>query len=195
MKTKIYLMGILVAFNLPAGATLYQFGTLAGGSALGAIPDYNTLGTSGLTGTSFAASGLDTSISVLTLTFLLQGGSATDLSGYLRLGNSSGSPSYDLTSLVQSQTLNTVSPTSYTIDFTSIAFSTAFNGQNPNDSWTLFFADTVTGDTTTLKGWSLDITAVPEPVDAALVIFAGIAIGSLGVRKWFTHADRRANSA
>jgi hypothetical protein len=43
-------------------------------------------------------------------------------------------------------------------------------------------------DTTTLNGWSLDITAVPEPVNVALGIFAGLAgvvgLARLAVRKW-----------
>jgi hypothetical protein len=39
----------------------------------------------------------------------------------------------------------------------------------------LFFADvSAGGGTSTLNGWSLDITAVPEPVNVALCIFAGV---------------------
>ena len=46
---------------------------------------------------------------------------------------------------------------------------------NPNGTWTLFFADVVTsGSSSTLLSWSLDITAVPEPVNVALGIFAGV---------------------
>ena len=41
-------------------------------------------------------------------------------------------------------------------------------------SWTLFFADLSPGDTSTLNTFSLDITAVPEPVNVALVIFGGL---------------------
>jgi subtilisin-like proprotein convertase family protein len=37
-----------------------------------------------------------------------------------------------------------------------------FNGLNPNGNWTLFIADVSTGDQTTVAGWSLSITAVPE---------------------------------
>jgi subtilisin-like proprotein convertase family protein len=67
---------------------------------------------------------------------------------------------------------------------------TVFNGVNPNGTWTLFFADVVQGggDPTVLS-WSLDITAVPEPVTFALGIFAGVfglvVIGrSRPVRRW-----------
>ena len=64
---------------------------------------------------------------------------------------------------------------SYTPDGGSLA---SFNGSNPNREWTLFFADMAGGNVSTLNGWSLDITAVPEPVNMALVIFA---VGLIGV--------------
>ena len=54
------------------------------------------------------------------------------------------------------------------------------NGLDPNGSWTLFFADLSAGDQTTLTSWSLEITAVPEPVPAALGLFGGLlALGGL----------------
>jgi subtilisin-like proprotein convertase family protein len=51
-----------------------------------------------------------------------------------------------------------------------------FNTYNPNGTWTIFFADLSGGDTTssTLGSWSLEITAVPEPVNVALMVFAGV---------------------
>jgi hypothetical protein len=112
----------------------------------------------------------------------LQGGFSADLSGYLRLGNTLGSPSYSLTSLIQSQSLNPNTPTTYTIDFTTSGFQTTFNGQNPNNAWTLFFADTDPGGQTTLNSWSLNITAVPEPVNVALGIFGLGLTGAAAVR-------------
>jgi hypothetical protein len=56
-----------------------------------------------------------------------------------------------------------------------------FNG-DPNGAWTLYFSDTLAGGgNATLNGWSLDISAVPEPVNVALAIFTGalVVIGSL----------------
>lgn len=50
----------------------------------------------------------------------------------------------------------------------------AFKNMNPNGTWTIFFADMSSGETSQLQGWSLDITAVPEPVNVALGIFAGV---------------------
>lgn len=56
----------------------------------------------------------------------------------------------------------------------------AFNGlSSAAGNWTLFFADMSGGDganVTTLNSWSLDITAVPEPINAALGIFAGVVL-------------------
>lgn len=51
------------------------------------------------------------------------------------------------------------------------AFLSSFNGVDANGDWTLFMADTVTGDQMTLNGWSLSIQGVPEPSTA---ILAGI---------------------
>ena len=47
-------------------------------------------------------------------------------------------------------------------------------GVDPYGSWTLFFADRAAVSTATLTGWTLEITAVPEPVNLALGCFAGL---------------------
>ena len=49
-----------------------------------------------------------------------------------------------------------------------------YNGLNPNGTWTLFIADLSSGGQSTLVSWELDIAAVPEPVNVALGIFAGV---------------------
>jgi hypothetical protein len=65
----------------------------------------------------------------------------------------------------------------------SITLDNTFQGMNPNGTWTLFFADvSAGGGTSTLNGWSLDITAVPEPVNIALGIFGGVCVAGLVVR-------------
>jgi hypothetical protein len=55
----------------------------------------------------------------------------------------------------------------------------SFNGMDPNGTWTLFFADLSAGNTSTLNGWSLDVTAVPEPVNVAMAI---LGVGLVGLR-------------
>ena len=57
-----------------------------------------------------------------------------------------------------------------------------FNGLDPNGTWTLFFADRSPSDTSTLVGWSLDITTVPEPVNVALGIFGGVFLVAICAR-------------
>ena len=53
----------------------------------------------------------------------------------------------------------------------------SFNNLSPNGDWTLFFADTVGGNSpSTVVSWGLEITAVPEPVNTALGIFGGVFV-------------------
>lgn len=62
---------------------------------------------------------------------------------------------------------------------------TVFNGVDPNGTWTLFFEDLNTGDSTTLNSWSLEITAVPEPTLSSLSAFGILLTG------WFVVASCR----
>ena len=57
---------------------------------------------------------------------------------------------------------------------TTANFSPLINS-SPNGTWTLFFSDVVSGaGSPTLNSWELDINTVPEPVNVALGIFAGL---------------------
>ena len=50
------------------------------------------------------------------------------------------------------------------------------NNQPANGNWTLYFADLSSGGgSPTLNGWTLDVDVVPEPVNVALGMFAGLA--------------------
>ena len=61
-----------------------------------------------------------------------------------------------------------------TFDTASRVSFDSYNGLNPNGTWTLFIADLSAGAQSQLISWELDITAVPEPVNVALGIFAGV---------------------
>src|ERR1035438_6210831 len=61
-----------------------------------------------------------------------------------------------------------------TFDSASRVSFGSYNGMNPNGTWTLFIADLSAGGQSQLVSWELDITAVPEPVNVALGIFAGV---------------------
>jgi hypothetical protein len=181
MNIKLSILGLTMAASLTASA-----GLIYNSSEISVdIPDNSRIGTGGTL--SYTASGLNWSISDVVLTFSLQGGYAGDLSGYLRLGDTTSSltsPAYDLTSLIRGQTLSAGTPTSYTIDFTTTDFKNTFKELNPNNTWTLFFADSGFGATTTVKGWSLDVTAVPEPANVALGLFGALAAGGLAWKRW-----------
>ena len=176
MKTKFYTFSLLLALSLSAQAALYPFSgpfNNNGGAGDNIIPDNSGIGLSD----AHTLSGLGISLSSVTLSLTLQNGLGTDLSGYLRLGNTMSSPSYDLTSFLGSLTLSGT-PTPYTLNVSS-----AFGGYDPNDTWTLFLADGVPLDVTLLSAWSLDITAVPEPTNVALGIFASGAVLVLAIRE------------
>jgi hypothetical protein len=66
----------------------------------------------------------------------------------------------------------------------AVALSTTFGSMNGSGIWTLFLADTATGGQSTVVSWGLDlgITAVPEPVNVALGIFAGVFLVVIVVR-------------
>jgi len=83
---------------------------------------------------------------------------------------------------------------------TSATFSqsyTSFDPQDPHNNWTLVF--TSSSSETTVNNWSLDITAVPEPANVALGIFAGLfVVGSISqnqrvrarIQRWWDAAVR-----
>lgn len=187
MKTKIFLFSVWLAMNLPAGAALYNSGNLGGTT----IPDNNTLGTG--TTLQYTFSGIDPGgngiayITGMTLNFTLAGGNGGDLTGYLRLGDQQNSPYYNLDSTVQAYPTISGSGVNFMVNVTS-----AFGGQDPNGTWTLFFADNSPVGQTTVNGWSLDITAVPEPVNWALGIFGVCVVGFGAGRRYLRLRQRTA---
>jgi hypothetical protein len=58
----------------------------------------------------------------------------------------------------------------------SLAFESAFDGLNPNGTWTLFLANEGGGPSSELVSWSISINAVPEPTNVALGIFGVCAV-------------------
>jgi subtilisin-like proprotein convertase family protein len=60
----------------------------------------------------------------------------------------------------------------------------SFNSLDPNGAWTIFFSDMSGGGESTLVSWGLEITAVPEPIHWALMIFAGLFVMARAARRF-----------
>ncbi len=59
----------------------------------------------------------------------------------------------------------------------------SLTGLDPNGGWTLFIADVSGGGTAQINGWSLSITAVPEPEPYGLVFGALLVGGAVWRRR------------
>jgi hypothetical protein len=202
MKTITKLLGTTavaaaLGVSLAAHAGIYTFSS---GSISQVIPDNQPSGVA--YAMSFGASGLQ--ITDVSVTFTTVGGWNGDLYAYLSHGDGFavllnrvgapgssdgyGTPGFTGITLAMSATTDihgVASPTTeggpYAADGRLVYTDTArnntlgvFNNMDPNGGWTLFFADRAAVNTSTLTGWSLDITAVPEPVNVALGCFAGV---------------------
>jgi subtilisin-like proprotein convertase family protein len=196
---------LMLGAMLNSQAALYSLGNVNGsGTALNlAIPDGNP---NGISSTITVGGELPTLMN-LTLTLNVSGGYNGDLYAYLsyngtlvtllnRVGTGSGNAiqstygfstaGFNNVTLSDTGTGGNIhnvqspgSAVSYTADGGSLS---SFNGLDPNGTWTLFFADLSGGSTSTLNGWSLDVTAVPEPVNVSLAIFGVGMIGTVIVR-------------
>jgi len=154
--------GLAALLCLSAQGALYTFsGPFQNG---GVIPDNSTIGLTD----AHTLSGLTTTSRDIILTVNLSGASISDLTGYIRLGNLASSPFVNLDQYLTDGT------TSFSVDLASL------RSLDPNNTWTLFFADTSPGIENSLVSWSLDITAVPEPMEWALIIFFGLFAGLRG---------------
>lgn len=187
-----FLAALLLA-SVTAHGALFPSGTLNT-----IIPDANPTGIS----STINVSGLGSVITDVNVTINVSGGFNGDLYAYLsyngilvpllnRVGTGSGDPfGYSTAGFnnitLDDQALNgnihsVPSPTSgqsYRPDSGSSSLGN-YNTYNPNGTWTIFFADMASGGgsgPSTLVSWSLDITAVPEPVNMALGVFGGLGL-------------------
>ena len=198
MKSFSALLAALLLSGAAAQAALYDSGFANGG----VIPDGNPTGWSDTR----TVSGLGPVLSGITVTINLSGGFNGDLRCYLNYGSSSvtllnrlgstpenpfGSATAGFTSFVFSDSgllQSTISASSGALTGTYQAatgsFDSSFHEVNPNGAWTISFFDMAGGnDPSTLTSWRLDITAVPEPVNVAMGIFAGVTGLTLVVRR------------
>ena len=174
------------------GQTGTSEGSVANPTIVDGNPGYVIVNTMDLT-----SAGLGMSLSTLTLTLNISGGMNNGLYGYLLAPNGAtitllnqpgvGVDGFGATGAGMNITLlgsaagggyssiqNVTSGSTLSGTYLAYGDYSTLNGINPNGSWTLYFSDTIAGGgNATLNGWSLDITAVPEPVNVALGIFGG----------------------
>jgi subtilisin-like proprotein convertase family protein len=181
-------VGAFLAGSLPTEATLSFTGSVSGGYTGGAsglsqvIPDNTPAGVAYQINFNDPLAWGITSISV---TMNISGGYNGDLYAYLSHGNTlvqllnpnpamSGSGFNNVTLGETGSSIPTGGSGPLTGSYVAYGNLSAFNNVNPNGAWTIFFADMSPGDTSTLNGFSIDITAVPEPVNVALGVFGGL---------------------
>ena len=157
------------------------------GSGSQVIPDYPGTGV----GYSINFADMGLSINNLSITLNLSGGFNSDIYAYLSHGSqiavlfnqisgTAGNGSGFNVTLIEgtANPIQTASGTTGVVltgtTFTANDNLNIFNNTDPNGNWTLFFADRSSADQSTLTGFGLDITAVPEPVNTARVIFLGL---------------------
>lgn len=177
------LTAITVNLNLSGGYTGDLYAYLSYGGVL--VPLLNRVGVSSGDAFGYGDAGVNITLS---------SGGACDVHWYQQ-----HSPTHDSDT---GQVLGTWQPDGRKIDPLSspASFDSAsrvtfgsFDGMNPNGTWTLFIADMSAGAQSQLVSWELGITAeVPEPVNLALGIFAGlfVLIGlcrTARVRTLFSH--------
>jgi hypothetical protein len=176
--TKLTVLSSLLAalFNLSAQAGIYQYSP----SGSGPIPQGGTVFSTEFT-IPASIEHVITSVEIV-LTFNDNAsltGESTGIQGLLNLGTDAGDPSKGF--------FPDVTRTSHGNRIYDLTFSD-FNGLDPNDTWALVLWDKSTsGIENGLVSWTLDITAVPEPVTEALICFGALAAGTKlaeRCRKW-----------
>ena len=193
----------------PAAAALSGSGSFGSEDINTIIPDGNVNGSSSI----INVSGLQSSLSTVSINLNVSGGVNSDLYAYLtgpggqnivllnRIGITGDNPlgnfgaGFNITIAnggtdIHGNTGNSFFTGTYGADrrdrnpvnFTygsqnQSDLNSTFGNSNPNGNWTLFFSDGVFNDNTThstLVNWSLDVTAVPEPINVALGVFGGL---------------------
>lgn len=160
-------------FSLSAHAAVYPFTY----SDSGAIPQGG-----GTLAFEHAISGIPTTITGIELILTFNDsssltGDSTGIQGHLILGTGVGSP---FVNFYPTATSSSGSQRIYDVTFSGTSGSpgAGFNGLNPNNTWGLELWDnSSSGIENGLVSWTLNVTAVPEPITYALPVFGLIFLG------------------
>ena len=204
MKTRI-LTGLLTALLAvgSARAALYTE-TFNSGGAVGSIPDGNPVGVAFSGSVSDVTAGW--TVSGLTVSLNISGGYNGDLYAYLVAPNGTlvllmnqpgvavngfGASGAGMTITLQDvgaangSIQNETSGGVLSGTYSAAGTLSSLNGSVADGTWTLFFADLASGGgTSTLNSWTLNLTAVPEPVNVALGLFGCLFAAALAGRWW-----------
>jgi hypothetical protein len=177
--TKITVLSSLFAalFCLSAQAALYSFNFNTPGVDSGPIPQGST---------TFSVehpitTGFDYSITSVQLILTFNdtsslAGNSTGIEGLLNLGTQASSP---FVNFFPTATSTSHGNGIYDVTWTGTSGTpgTGFTGLDPNNTWALVLFDhSNSGIENGLVSWTLNITAVPEPVTTALGIFGGVCL-------------------
>ena len=122
-------------------------------------------------------------------------GNSSGIQGLLNLGTLASSPFVSFQPVVTSTTSNGNRIYDVTFSGASGTPGAGFNGLDPNGTWGLVLWDSgTTGIENGLVSWSLDITAVPEPVTVALICFGALA-AAIKLISWRRKLSRTAAAA
>lgn len=209
MKLNI-LIGALIVLALNAHATLYTFDS---GTGAGVIPDADSGGAVGISFTGGVTGFSPDLISDISISLNISGGYNNDLYGYLRspdgtlvtLLNRPGSlytsgSGFNIVLGISGTSIQAATETPGAVlgdgvtMYQSAENMTAFYNHSASGTWTLYFQDLSPGESSTLNSWTLNITAVPEPVHAALAGFAAMTIGACAYRITRARIDNRSSN-
>ena len=205
MKT-VFGCGLFAAL-LVAGSAHGQIFGFNSGNSVGSIPDGNPVGVL-FTGTISSADPVAT-VSSLTISFNITGGFNGNLYSYLvspsgttvtlvdepgvsqgvNGGFGYGGKGYNVTLSDAGLTSIQTTPETDGVQFggggsyQATGGLSAFSGSTINGTWSLYFADLVSGGgTSKINSWSLNITEVPEPGISELLSFG--LMGIRGLQLW-----------
>lgn len=195
---KKFLTSILLLAATWAQATLTQMQSFGGGM----IPDGSPVGAA-FTG-NFDQSGFNSPVLAVSVGLEISGGYNANLYAYLvapngqmvvllnrpgmtlsPFGNAGAGMNVSLVDGAANGSINTTLNPTLTGSYSAYASLSGLDGTTANGNWTLFFADLARGGGTspsTLNGWSLDLTVVPEPMTLALVTFLAMLLALAGLR-------------
>ncbi len=170
--TEATIGSVSIVVNISGGYNGDLYGYLSHAGVL--IPLLNRVGTG--TGNAFGASDAG-----LNVTFTDAGvnniHTYQSVSGYSITGGATWQP--------DGRTINPVTSAPSAYDAAGTTTFANLAGLSPNGDWTLVLADlSAGGGQAQVLSLGVNITAVPEPINAALGIFAGGALGVHGLRRW-----------